>query len=343
MASSNPKSGNPGVSAAEAAISHLQRLLAQKDALLQQQSATLAHMQKIFDRSSKAARIGVWECSLPDEQLFWTDMVYELFDLPQEVGLERDEIVKCYTEESREQLIRLRNRAIENRGGFSMDAEIVTPKGNRRWIRITATVECEDDRPVRIFGMKLDITAEKMMFDQIRHMAEFDTLTGLNNRSQFQQALHRLCDTSQDQGAGALVLLDLDNFKAVNDTFGHQAGDDCLKETASRLKEIWRDSAFVARIGGDEFAIIAQADIDYDLVVRLTDETLRSLNRVVETGARSIAIGASAGIAVACGVQGSEVFALADAALYEAKGAGKNQFRFSGPPMKVQHSSADAA
>jgi diguanylate cyclase (GGDEF)-like protein len=191
--------------------------------------------------------------------------------------------------------------------------------------------------------MKLDITAEKMMFDQIRHMAEFDTLTGLNNRSQFQQALHRLCDTSQDQGAGALVLLDLDNFKAVNDTFGHQAGDDCLKETASRLKEIWRDSAFVARIGGDEFAIIAQADIDYDLVVRLTDETLRSLNRVVETGARSIAIGASAGIAVACGVQGSEVFALADAALYEAKGAGKNQFRFSGPPMKVQHSSADAA
>jgi diguanylate cyclase (GGDEF)-like protein len=224
-----------------------------------------------------------------------------------------------------------------------MDAEIVTPKGNRRWIRITATVECEDDRPIRIFGMKLDITAEKMMFDQIRHMAEFDTLTGLNNRSQFQQALHRLCDTSQDQGAGALVLLDLDNFKAVNDTFGHQAGDDCLKETASRLKEIWRDSAFVARIGGDEFAIIAQADIDYDLVVRLTDETLRSLNRVVETGARSIAIGASAGIAVACGVQGSEVFALADAALYEAKGAGKNQFRFSGPPMKVQHSSADAA
>ncbi len=73
-----------------------------------------------------------------------------------------------------------------------MDAEILTAKGNRRWIRITATVECEDDVPVRIFGMKLDITAEKMMFDQIRYLAEFDILTGLPNRAQFQSALQRL-------------------------------------------------------------------------------------------------------------------------------------------------------
>jgi len=119
-------------------------------------------------------------------------MVYDLFDLPHEASLDRAEILKCYSRESLSELIRLRGRAIEERTGFTLDAEIVTPKGHTRWIRITATVECEDDVPVRIFGMKLDITAEKMMYDQIRYLAEFDILTGLPNRAQFQTALQRL-------------------------------------------------------------------------------------------------------------------------------------------------------
>ncbi len=83
------------------------------------------------------------ECSLPDNRLVWTKMVYDLFDVPYEADLDRAEILKCYSKESLAELIRLRSRAIQEQSGFTLDAEIVTPKGTTRWIRITATVECE--------------------------------------------------------------------------------------------------------------------------------------------------------------------------------------------------------
>jgi GGDEF domain-containing protein len=267
----------PGRNAA--AIKRLRRALEEKERQLKEQAAALAHSRKIFDRSSEAARIGVWECSLPDNGLEWTDMVYELFDLPVGTRLDRAEIVKFYSKNSRDELTRLRTQAIEQRSGFTMDAEILTAKGNRRWIRITATVECEDDVPVRIFGMKLDITAEKMMFDQIRYLAEFDVLTGLANRAQFQAALQRL---SRPQPSGvhpaALLLVDLDGFKGVNDTFGHQAGDDCLKEAAERLSMTCQGAELVARIGGDEFAVLVSDQVSIDAVTGLAAAIVRSLD-----------------------------------------------------------------
>ena len=104
----------------------LEAQVAAQAEIIRQQEAMLAHSRKIFARASEAARIGVWECSLPDETLTWTDVVYDLFDLPRGASLDRSEIVKCYPPDSRAELIRRRSRAIETCGGFQLDAEIVT-------------------------------------------------------------------------------------------------------------------------------------------------------------------------------------------------------------------------
>lgn len=141
----------------DADISKLNAELAAQAALIAGQEVALAHSRKIFDRASVAARIGVWECSLPGEQLHWTDVVYDLFDLPRGTALDRSEIIKCYPAESRKALDSLRSRAIAERSGFTLDAEITTFAGHSRWIRITATVECEEGVPVRIFGMLLRV------------------------------------------------------------------------------------------------------------------------------------------------------------------------------------------
>ncbi|MDO9415977.1 sensor domain-containing diguanylate cyclase [Pararhizobium sp.] len=297
-------------------------------ALVEEQAIALAHSRKIYDRSSAAARIGVWECSLPDNTLTWTDMVYDIFELPRGSVIDRKQTVAFYTEESVRELCLKRTKAIEECGGFSMDAEIITAKGNRRWMRITATVESEDGIPVRIFGMKQDITDEKNMQDQTRYLANFDMMTGLANRAQFQQHFSKFCEDGLEPGMhAALILFDLDGFKSVNDTYGHAAGDDCLKEAASRLRSTGDCAELIARIGGDEFAILFRTHAGFDMISHLTRSAIRDLRRPMHYNDLTLQIGASAGIALADGCSSSELFRRADVALYAAKAAGRNTFR----------------
>ena len=139
-------------------------------ATLAEQAASVAHYKKMYDRSSALARIGVWECDLATEALTWTDGVYDLFELPRGAPLERAAIVALYDEESRREMERLRAEAVRDGGSFSLDILIRTARGNERWIRLTADVEREDGRPVRIFGTKQDITAEKLAEEKVRSL-----------------------------------------------------------------------------------------------------------------------------------------------------------------------------
>lgn len=307
-----------------AADAQLKRQVAAQAALIARQEVSLAHSRKIFDRASVAARIGVWECSLPGEQLHWTDVVYDLFDLPRGSVLDRSEIVKCYPTESRKALDSLRSRAIAERSGFSLDAEITTFAGHSRWIRITATVECEEGVPVRIFGMKQDITEEKILSDRMRYLAEFDAMTGLANRTRFQA---RLAQVDASRPLGALLLVDLDGFKAVNDTFGHVVGDECLKAAAERLAGGCGEAELVARVGGDEFAVLLGSHLDRGAVSGVARGIIERMGKPVAVRGQSLRLGASVGIAFAGAGSPCELFAQADTALYAAKAAGRNTFR----------------
>ncbi|TGQ64025.1 diguanylate cyclase [Mesorhizobium sp. M00.F.Ca.ET.186.01.1.1] len=322
----------------DATIAGLRAELAAQAAMIARQDVSLAHSRKIFDRASAAARIGVWECSLPDERLTWTDVVYDLFDLPRGAALDRSEIVKCYPEESRKALTTLRSRAIAERNGFTLDAEITTFAGHSRWIRITATVECEAGEPVRIFGMKQDITDEKILSDRMRYMAEFDAMTGLANRARFQA---RLAHADASRPLSALLLIDLDGFKSVNDTFGHIVGDECLMEAARRLAGGCGDAELVARVGGDEFAVLVGPHLDRGAVADLARRIIEAMAQPVAACGQSLRLGASIGIAFAGAGQPCELFAQADTALYAAKAAGRNTFRiFKAEPGAKGHSAA---
>ncbi len=289
--------------------------------------AELAHSRKIFARASEAARIGVWECNLPDETLTWTDVVFDLFDLPRRCTISRPQILACYTEASREALTRMRAQAIAELGGFTLDAEIVTFKGRRRWIRLTASVESENGRAVRIFGMKQDITEERLLWERTRYLAENDALTGLANRSQFQARLSAADNCGQ---VGALLLVDLDGFKQVNDSYGHAVGDDGLREVARRLAETCRDVALVARIGGDEFGVLLGPEATDGACDALAAAIIAGLSRPVDIDGRRLLMGASVGIAQADGCSAADLFVRADAALYAAKAAGRNTARAFG-------------
>lgn len=317
-------------------IADLTRRLREKDALIEAQAEALAHSEKIFKRASDAARIGIWQCSLPDETLTWTDVVYDIFDMPHETAPDRNTVVACYTEHSTRKLQACRAQAIATRSGFSMDAEIITPKGNRRWIRITATVECEGDVPVRIFGIKQDITEAKILLERTRYLADFDVMTKLANRAQFQTKLAEFCAENARPGAlAALLLVDLDGFKAVNDTFGHASGDDCLKVAAERLRDACGQTELIARIGGDEFAVLLQPQPTPQAITDLAGEIVRVLSRPMQLADRRLQISASVGVALVDGMAPSDLFQRADTALYAAKAAGRNAFHIFEPSQPL--------
>jgi diguanylate cyclase (GGDEF)-like protein len=289
-----------------------------------------ARLTKLFERSSEAAKIGVWECNLNGEHLTWTDVVYDIFDLPRGSRLDRSETLQFYPPAARAELERVRRRAIESEEGFTLEAPIRTAKGVDKWIRITATVEREHGAPTRIFGLKQDITTEKNLAEQTRYLAEYDPLTHLANRGLFRKSLDALARASHS--TGTLLLLDLDGFKQVNDRFGHSQGDASLRQLAIRLKSVCAGADLIARIGGDEFAVLLDRQVAREECKELAEQIIKSFRAPVVSGSESFELGVSIGIArLGSGPDEStaaSMFTDADLALYAAKSAGKNTFSF---------------
>lgn len=320
-------------------LERLRLELKDKEELISEQTQALSHVKKIYGQSSIVAQIGIWECTLPEEELTWSDYVYDIFELPRGAPLNRADTLACYTESSRQELQKRRSGAIEGRSGFTLEAEITTFRGNKRWIRITASIECQDNIPVRIFGMKQDITDQKALFDRIMYLAEYDQMTGLANKSQFHLKLASAFErASIDSRSGFLLLIDLDGFKNINDEFGHLAGDNCIREIGDRLNKIKNTDNSIFRIGGDEFAVITSDFYNKGQAERLAQIVIDRLCEPVPFVEGDLKLGASVGIAQISGDSASSVFINADAALYSAKAAGKTTFRFYQPRVEERQS-----
>lgn len=180
-------------------------------------------------------------------------------------------------------------------------------------------------------GVKEDIDELKRLQKQLGELAHFDELTGLPNRSLFQDRLEQvMVHTHRNRGRFALLFVDLDGFKEVNDSYGHQAGDEVLREVARRLAQGVRESDTVARLGGDEFVIILN-DLQHP------DEPQVVARKLLERFAPPVAmddvqckIGISIGISIYPdhASETGDLISRADAAMYQAKQHGKNTYRY---------------
>ncbi|WP_082512816.1 GGDEF domain-containing protein [Methylobacterium sp. Leaf125] len=308
-----------------ATILTLRHELDAQAALIQRQADALADLTRVFEEATTEARIGLWQCDLPTESLRWSDGIYDLFEFPHGSAVNRQDTLACYTEEARRHLGAVRSEAIGRRSAFTLDAEIVARRGSRRWIRITGSVETRAGVPARLFGFKQDITAQTLSAERTRYQAEFDRMTGLANRSVFDDRLAQMSET------GALLLVDLDGFKAINDSHGHAVGDACLQEAARRLRAACRDTDLVARIGGDEFAVLVAQGADGPLCEAIGRRIVTAMREPYPHGGVCLRFGASVGIARAAASAPADLFIRADAALYAAKAAGRGTLRMAQP------------
>jgi len=215
-----------------------------------------------------------------------------------------------------------------------LDTEITmhTTCGQTRWMRCrAAAVRDETGRPVRIAGSLSDLTELKRTQDDLRRLAQHDRLTGLPNRELFANRLERALARARrnPESPFAVLFFDFDRFKVINDSLGHQAGDELLKSIARRLSEHIRETDTAARFGGDEFVLLLERLCEPDDAVRKASELLRLFERPHVLGEHEVVSTASIGIVVhePRYEDAATMIRDADAAMYQAKLSGRSQYR----------------
>lgn len=177
--------------------------------------------------------------------------------------------------------------------------------------------------------MKRDISALKQAHEKLSRIAFYDPLTGLPNRRHFRERLMEAMDKNSSSSYVALLFMDLDNFKPINDTLGHEAGDHLLITVANRLSNCIRNVDLVSRLGGDEFTVMLTEIHDVEVATRVARKILDSMQAPIYLGKESVQISISIGVAVAPlhGHSAKELMHSADTAMYSAKAQGKNTMK----------------
>jgi diguanylate cyclase (GGDEF)-like protein/PAS domain S-box-containing protein len=212
--------------------------------------------------------------------------------------------------------------------GMATELRIVHADGHPVWVSLRATIVRDDEgTPVHVLVQVQDITERRSLEDQLRHLADHDALTGLLNRRGIDRALAQHVARGRRYGAeGALLVLDLDGFKAVNDSLGHAAGDELIVTCARALRNRLRETDILARLGGDEFAVLLPAEGEAEALV--VAEAIVTVIREVS------GVTASVGV-TPFGDEPTTTSALdrADMAMYAAKQAGRDRYEFTPGPL----------
>jgi diguanylate cyclase (GGDEF)-like protein/PAS domain S-box-containing protein len=224
--------------------------------------------------------------------------------------------------------------------GASIEFRMLDAQGQPRWVENRyIPVRDGDGALVEIEGIVIDISERKAAEEQIASLARTDSLTGLANRGTFMERLQQLfAATRRGAVPFAVLYLDLDRFKPVNDTLGHAIGDRLLQEVARRLRSCTRDTDLVARLGGDEFAILQGMVAEPAQAGELAEKIVAALAAPYVIDAHGIRISVSIGVShFAPEIESSQMLlAQADVALYRAKEEGRSQFRFHSAALDQQ-------
>ncbi|GEM72152.1 GGDEF domain-containing protein [Sphingomonas aquatilis NBRC 16722] len=216
----------------------------------------------------------------------------------------------------------------------------VEVNGEQRWWQVSASPRFDEKGSFCGFrGVGSDVTEQCMSADRIARMARFDTLTGLPNRLMINETLAQAMAEAERNGQRcSFMMIDLDRFKAVNDTLGHPIGDRLLARVSARLAQLMDASTVCGRLGGDEFAVVVRDATRIDAVEALARRIIDTLSQPYEIDAHTLYIGASVGLAIGPrdGRTAEMLIRSADLALYRAKDAGRGVYHAYEPELHVQ-------
>jgi diguanylate cyclase (GGDEF)-like protein len=313
-----------------------------REEILKKRSEQLVEAQRL-------AKTGDWSYKLGDGHVWWSPQLYELLAYdPAEFTTTREAVLSGYGLDGAARL--LASQAEVMRSGKSKSVDVKVNRGDGTVadvVVISRTMTDDNGRIIGFVGTIQDITDRKIAEEKLEKLAYFDPLTGLANRSMFHREVNDVLTRCGRTGSpAALLLLDLDRFKEVNDSLGHASGDELLAKVAHLISSVLGTGHFFSRLGGDEFAIVMQGGADRAGVERLAADVIAAVSGSILLARGEVSIGTSIGVAMIPGDGGNltDLQRNADLALYRAKESGRGRLVFFEPGMNtaVQHKIAIA-
>ena len=303
----------------------------------------------------EASQIGVWQHNVNEQQLLWDQQMHKLYETGlQERKVSSDVWMNALHPEDVERAIQDFDAALATKGFYNSQFRIILPGGEVRHLRSRAHYYEDAEGAPSFIGAEWDVTADVLLNRElsgqkaiaearavalehsrarIEHAADHDYLTGLPNRRYFDR---RLAELRKDASIETLAILhiDLDGFKEINDKWGHAAGDATLQSAAARISGAITANDVVARIGGDEFVAVLVNIGSIERIQVIADDILSRLRREVRFGNEMLRIRASIGVAVGKTSGTGNLLAESDVALFQAKKLGRNRVEFFTPQLQ---------
>jgi len=316
--------------------SHREGLEEELAGALAKKNAALAKANRIFMQAEHAARIGSWEIDFETNELSWSDGVYAMHGIPVGTPVTLEMAIAAYAPADRPIVKRIIAQAMEECTPFEFEADLT---GEGETVRVMARGEFllgDGSQPDRLVGVVQDITERHHDKAALQRAAEFDSLTDLYNRYALDRILGETIKQQRtERETIAVLLLDLDGFKAINDTFGHLIGDMVLEEVSGRLTRSLPDNVVAARWGGDEFVFIAPLGASQKDIEALWRDLSEAVEKPFTISGRKLVLHASGGAAVSQEIIGGrELIRRADLAMYDAKKRNSGSLRFYGTELE---------
>lgn len=293
---------------------------------LRESERSLAHAQHI-------AHLGNWDWNIVANELRWSDEIYRIFGLtPQQFGATYEAFLNSVHPDDRQIIIDAVNKAVYQKHPYSIDHRVVRPDGMERIVHEQAEITFDGNgKAIRMIGTVQDVTEFRHAQERLNYLAHYDTLTGLPNRVLLYDRLNQdMIEADRHEHLVAMMFLDLDRFKIINDTLGHETGDALLKEVAERLKTCVRAGDTISRLGGDEFTVVLANVAHVDDVAHVAQKIIDSFVPPFNIAGRELFISTSIGITLYPFDDNNleSLLRNADAAMYHAKEMGRNTFQF---------------
>lgn len=273
-------------------------------------------------QAERMASIGSWRLTLADNQTEWSEQTYAIHGVPVGDGQPLDSALDFFPAKARVTITNALERTMQTGEPFDVETDFNTAQGEYRRVRSMGELELVDGQPIALIGVFQDVTARFTMEKALRDAAYTDDLTRIASRGSFTEFVDDKIKANLAAGErSALLLIDLDHFKAVNDRFGHHAGDEVLRAMAKRLQAEYLGDSFAARLGGDEFVLVISDQALLSDLPGLLRQLLADLQHSVSSNGLTLGVSATIG---ACWLSKAitdrgELLRNADAALYEAK------------------------